>query len=84
FEPGGEGLSIACKALGLEKVVFSSIFTLSRKARPSLRKTLRRDLRRSLGLYDQMTEKAAKKVLRLWQRNTDYLSAIRELEISST
>jgi uncharacterized protein (DUF2336 family) len=84
FEPGGEGLSIACKALGLEKVVFSSIFTLSRKARPSLRETLQRDLRRSLGLYDQMTDKSARKVLRLWQRNTDYLSAIRELEISST
>lgn len=84
FEPGGEGLAIACKAVELEKVVFSSIFSLSRKARPSLRDTLARDLRRSLGLFDQMTDKSARKVLRLWQRNTDYLAAIRELEISST
>ncbi|MBL6946178.1 MAG: DUF2336 domain-containing protein [Rhodospirillales bacterium] len=82
FEPGGEGLAIACKSIGLEKMVFTAIFSLSRKARPNLRETLQRDLRRSLGLYDQMTEEAAKKVLRLWQRNTEYLTAIRELEVS--
>lgn len=83
FEPGGEGMVIACKAIGLEKIVFTSIFSLSRKARPALRSTLQRDLRRCLGLYDQMTQDSARKVLRLWQRNTDYLSAIRELEIAS-
>lgn len=83
FEPGGEGLAIACRAVGLEKVVFASIFSLSRKARPSLRSSSQRDLRRTLALYDQMTQDAARKVLRLWQRNTDYLTAIRELEISS-
>lgn len=83
FEPGGEGLVIACKAIDLEKVIFTSIFSLSRKARPALRDTLQRDLRRTLGLYDQMTRASARKVLRLWQRNTDYLSAIRELEIAS-
>ena len=84
FEPGGEGLAIACKSIGLEKVIFSSIFSLSRKARPNLRKTLQRDHRRSLSLYDQMTQQAAQKVLRLWQRDTDYLTAIRELEVSFT
>ncbi|MBE0533322.1 MAG: DUF2336 domain-containing protein [Rhodospirillales bacterium] len=83
FEPGGEGLAITCRAVGLEKVIFTSIFSLSRKARPNLRATAQRDLRRALGLYDQMTEEAAHKVLRLWQRNTGYLTAIRELEISS-
>jgi len=83
FEPGGEGLAIACRAVGLEKVVFASIFSLSRKARPNLRSSAERDLRRTLALYDQMTQEAARKVLRLWQRNTDYLAAIRELEISS-
>ncbi|MBT3361424.1 MAG: DUF2336 domain-containing protein [Rhodospirillales bacterium] len=82
FEPGGEGLAIACKSIGLDKMIFSSIFSLSRKARPNLRKTLQRDLRRSLGLYDQMSQEAAYKVLRLWQRDTEYLTAIRELEVS--
>lgn len=83
FEPGGEGLVIACKAVGLSKVIFTSIFSLSRKARPALRKSMERDLRRTLGLYEQMTQDSARKVLRLWQRNTDYLAAIRELEIAS-
>ena len=84
FEPGGEGLAIACKAMGLDKVVFASIFSLSRKARPNLRQTLQRDLRRTLNLYDHMTHEAATKVLRLWQRKREYLAAIRELEITST
>ena len=83
FEPGGEGLAIACRAVGLEKVIFTAIFSLSRKARPNLQSTAQRDLRRTLGLYDQMTEEAARKVLQLWQRNAGYLAAIRELEISS-
>ena len=84
FEPGGEGLAIACKAVGLDKVVFTSIFSLSRKARPHLRQTLQRDLRRTLSLYDHMTTEAANKVLRLWQRKREYLAAIRELEITSS
>jgi len=83
FEPGGEGLAIACRAVGLKKVIFTSIFLLSRKARPNLKSTAQRDLRRTLALFDQMTEDAARKVLRLWQRNAGYLAAIRELEISS-
>ena len=82
FEPGGEGLAIACKAVGLEKVVFVSIFSLSRKARPQLRQSLQHDLRRTLGLYDNMTRESATKVLRIWQRDRGYLSAIRELEIT--
>ena len=81
FEDGGEGLTVACKASGLPKVTFSSIFSLTRRARPQLRQRAARDLRRALGLYDQMTREAAQKVLRMWQRDIDYLTAIRELEI---
>jgi hypothetical protein len=34
FEPGGEGLAIACKAIGTLKSDFGSLFLLSRSARP--------------------------------------------------
>jgi hypothetical protein len=33
FEPGGEGLSIACKAIGMLKPDFGSLFLLSLSAR---------------------------------------------------
>ena len=83
FEPGGEGLAIACKAVGIGKVFFSEIFALSRKARLGDEKTARREIRHVLSLYDNMTQDAANQVLRLWQRNVGYLAAIRELELSS-
>ena len=83
FEPGGEGLAIACKSAGLGKAIFSSLFTLTRKARPGAEKALRRDIRHVLNLYDHMTEESARNVARRWQRNVGYLAAIRELEVTT-
>ena len=83
FEPGGEGLAIACKSAGLGKVIFSSVFTLTRKARPGADKATRRDIRQVLNLYDHMTEDSAQHVVRRWQRNVGYLAAIRELEVTT-
>lgn len=81
FEPGGEGLAIACKAVGIDKENFSSIFSLSRKARSGSDTTLKRDSRKALAFFDRITEDAAKEVVRRWQRDVDYLAAIRELEV---
>ena len=83
FEPGGEGLAIACKSAGLGKAIFSSVFTLTRKARPGTDKATRRDIRQVLNLYDHMTEDSAQHVVRRWQRNVGYLAAIRELEVTT-
>ncbi len=81
FEPGGEGLAIACKAVRIDSEDFSSIFALSRKARPGSDTTLKRDSRKILAFYDHITEDAAKEVVRRWRRDVDYLAAIRELEL---
>jgi uncharacterized protein (DUF2336 family) len=83
FEPGGEGLAIACKSAGLGKAIFASVFTLTRKARPGADKATRRDIRQVLNLYDHMTEDSAQHVVRRWQRNVGYLAAIRELEVTT-
>ena len=83
FEPGGEGLAIACKSAGLGKAIFSSIFTLTRKARPGSETSMRREIRHVLNLYDHMTEDSAQHVVRRWKRNVGYLAAIRELEVST-
>jgi uncharacterized protein (DUF2336 family) len=83
FEPGGEGLAIACKSAGLGKAIFASVFTLTRKARPGADEATRRDIRQVLNLYDHMTEDSAQHVVRRWQRNVGYLAAIRELEVTT-
>lgn len=83
FDPGGEGLAIACKAIGLGKAVFSSIYTISRKARPGDAKGIQRETRRLLSFYDRMSTEAARRVLEKWRTNTDYRAAIRELEVGT-
>ena len=80
FEAGGVGLAIACKAVGIPEFQFATIFSMSRKSKPHVAKTLRRDMPRVLDLYQRMTQTEAATVLRRWQKGSDYHSAIRELE----
>jgi len=81
FEPGGEGLAIACKALDVSEEDFREIFTLSRNARPGEGGAIKGELKQVLNLYARMTKEAAAKVLRAWQRDMEYLAAIRQLEL---
>jgi len=83
FEPGGDGLAIACKAVDIDKNDFLMIFDLSRKARKEESKKHEREVRHVTTLYDKMTSQAAEKVLRMWQRDSNYLAAIRELELNA-
>ncbi len=82
-EPGGEGLAIACKSIGMDKPSFAGIFSISRSIHLKSTTTNRNDIRKALNLYDRMTRDAAAKVVRYWRRDENYLSAIRELELSS-
>jgi uncharacterized protein (DUF2336 family) len=79
FEPGGEGLAIACKGIGLGKAVFSSIFTLSQKTKAMTVPMMQSSLPKALAFYDRISQKAAAEVLDRWRRGSDYLSAIRQL-----
>ena len=83
FEPGGDGLAIACKAVDVSKEDFLIIFDLSRKARPEEEKKHEREVRHVQTLYEKMTTQAANSVLRMWQRDSNYLAAIRELELNA-
>ena len=80
FEPGGEGLAIACKALKTPSETFQRLFILSRQARPVTRKALKRDTRKTMDLYDRISSDSAWDVLHRWRRGSDYLAAIRQLE----
>ena len=80
FESGGEGLAIASVAAGIDRGAFSTLFTLSRKARPQGTADIDAETRNVLALYDSTPREAATQVLRKWQRNPDYLKAIRDLK----
>ena len=80
FEPGGEALAILCKAIGIDKTDFASIFMLSRKARNNDRVTNPQELKRILDLFDRIQPDAADRMLKKWQRDSNFLNAIRVIE----
>jgi uncharacterized protein (DUF2336 family) len=80
FEPGGEALAILCKAVSIDKTDFASIFMLSRKARNTDRVANPQDLKRILELFDRIQADAADRMLKKWQRDSNFLNAIRVVE----
>ena len=80
FEPGAERLAITCRAIGIEKVVFASVFSLTRRARPYLVETGRQDFRHTLDLFADMSQEAANRVLRTWRRGPDYPTAVAQVD----
>ena len=80
FEPGGEALAIACRAIGIEKPAFATILRLSRKARPSGRRNGDDEVKAVLEFYDKLDEATARNLLRRWQRDPEFLDAIRRLD----
>ena len=80
FEPGGEGLVVASRALGFDKAIVASIFLLCRRARPGDWAADPRELSRVLALYDRVQPAAAHAVLARWRRDPDFLYAIKTVE----
>ncbi|MQX37277.1 DUF2336 domain-containing protein [Roseospira navarrensis] len=83
FEPGGEGLAIACKAMNFAREDFSVIFLFSRKARPVSSAVLRDEHKAVMDLYDRMTVEACRKVLVRWTRDHNYLKALLEVDLTA-
>jgi uncharacterized protein (DUF2336 family) len=80
FEAGGEGLALACKAVGIERRDFASIFVLSRRARPGKTPLGSAELTKVLEFYDSLDANAAQAVLSRWRRDPSYLDSIRRME----
>lgn len=80
YEPGGRGLAIACKAAGVEKSDFASIFLLSRQGRSGDKIVDPKELTTVLAFYDTLLQTGAAAVIDRWQQDPDYLGAIRELK----
>ncbi len=84
FERGGEGLAIACRYVNIEPPIFASIFLLSRKARPNDPPPARGEIKRILAFYEKTSPEAAGQVVRTWQRGSDFLKAVRQLDTAKS
>jgi uncharacterized protein (DUF2336 family) len=84
FEPGGESLAIACKAANIYKADFTSIFLLSRSARPGEKVVDPNELSRAVAFYDRITGDTARKVVERWHLDPDYLEALKKLHAAKT
>lgn len=80
FEPGGEGLAIACRAIGMSKEEFIELYGYCHLAKAGTDEELKKKLPAVDSFYEQTPRKAAVEVLKMWHRGSDYLSALRELE----
>jgi hypothetical protein len=68
-ESGGEALTLACRALRIDKGHFASIFLLSRAARPGEQIVDPRELSRVMALFDRVTPETALPILQGWRQN---------------
>lgn len=80
FEPGGEGLAIACKAIGMLKPDFGSLFLLSRSARPGDKVVDPSEVSRVMTFFDRLRQDTAEKVVGRWKLDPNYLFALKQVE----
>lgn len=80
FEPGGEALAVACKGIDIPKSDFATIFMLTRKARANASVMNPRELTRVLSLFDRVRPDSARAMIGRWQRDADFLNAVRVLQ----
>jgi len=81
LEPGGEGLSVACRSLNLSDYEFQRIYTLSTKAHQNDDDEERASVADVVSFYRKITKEAAAEVLKRWRRDSGYLSALRDLNV---
>jgi len=80
YEPGGEALAVACKAVGIDKQNFASLFMLTRKAHAKNKVITPRQLTPVLEFFENIKLEQAAQLLERWRRDPDYLDSIRALE----
>jgi uncharacterized protein (DUF2336 family) len=81
LEEEGEGLAVACKAVGIPRPDFATIFILTRKARGG--GVNEAELSRVLQFYTDLEPTAAETVVQRWRRNPSYLDSIRRIELDT-
>lgn len=70
FEHNGNALAITCKAGGIGKAIFASIFALTRQTSKVSEKQLRSETRKCLSVYTKTSQESAMNTVRRWQANS--------------
>ena len=84
YEPGGEGIAVACRAHQIHKSDFASIFILSRQARPGDQSVNQNEVRQVLEIYDRLEPHQAHSIFGSWQRNPKYVVLRDGLKVALT
>ncbi len=79
FEPGGEGLAIACRSAEIDKPDFASIFLLSRSARPGDKVVDPNEVSRVMNFFDRIAVDTARKVVKRWHLDPNFLFALKQV-----
>jgi uncharacterized protein (DUF2336 family) len=77
-EVGGRGLASICRAVGIEKAGFVSLFLLSRGGRPGEQIVHPRELSYALATFDRMSPAIAQDLLHSWSVDPTYFNKHRE------
>jgi len=80
FNPGGEGPAIACKAIGMTKPDFGSLFLLTCAARPGDTTVDPKEVARAMTFFDRLKPEISKKVVKRWKLDPSYQFAIKQVE----
>jgi uncharacterized protein (DUF2336 family) len=80
FEPGGQGLAVIARAIGVGKPDFASMFLLSRAARPGDKTVDPSELSRVMGFFDRVQPAAAERLLARMRLDPDYLKSMIDVE----
>ena len=84
FEEGGECLASVCKAVGLEKHTFLTIFMHFRQGRLGDKQVEAEEISRASCFYEQVETDAARAFVRRMRRDPDYLNALRLVDQAAT
>ncbi len=77
FEHGGNALAITCKAAGIGKAIFASIFALTRNKQNSNDDEIRKETRQCLAVYNKTSRDKAMETVRRWQANNAAMNALK-------
>ncbi|MFA5041803.1 MAG: DUF2336 domain-containing protein, partial [Bdellovibrionales bacterium] len=77
-EVGGRGLASVCRAIGIEKAGFTSLFLLARGGRPGDQIVHPRELSYALATFDRMSPATAKELLQSWSVDQSYFKNRKE------
>jgi hypothetical protein len=80
YDSTGEGLVVACRAAGIDRSSFVTLFMLMQRARTD---PMTRDpylMSKSLELFDRLSTEAARKMVERWTVDPEYLRSILKLQ----